>query len=162
MEVELEVKLDEALEVVEVVVDGTTKVLAVLEMVLVGELVCVLVVVRVVLDEDLAVEVEEDWWVVVVEVEVVEDPVDELDEVDVEEEEEEVTEAMVAPGNSISLLLAQSATQRLPEESRASPSGSARLVWLVPGALEVNEPCPITRDGFSPGSTGAANCSTLL
>ena len=134
------------------------------------------VVVEVLLDLLGVVVVAEDWVevelfvVVVVLVELVEEGVVvevlldlvEVIVVVVVEDEVVVVDPSVAAGNSITLLFEKSATQRLPEGSRAIPRGVNRPVWLVPAVPVLNPACPITNEGFSPGSTGAENCSTLL
>lgn len=81
------------------------------------------------------------------------------------EEEVEVVVLLDAPPpdppwNSSTLLFATSGTQRFPEESKARPSGSLKVVELVPCELEVKSVCPRTREALIPAVNGRANSRT--
>ena len=71
-------------------------------------------------------------------------------------------EAEPGPPYCRTLLLAESATQRLPLESNARPIGLFSPVEVVAAALVVKLDWPITRLAASPVETGALYSKTLL
>src|SRR2546427_8831496 len=64
--------------------------------------------------------------------------------------------------NSRTLLLAWSATQRLPDESRATPPGEVSWLCVVAGRLVVNLDLPMTSEEFIPFENGSRNSRILL
>lgn len=144
----VEVALTEEVEVVVAVyvVDNVVVVIEVVEMVVVVDTVVVEVTVV------LGVPVDVVVLVVVV---VLGMDVDDVDE-------DEVEELWPGAENSRTLLLPESATHRLPEESNATLSGAWSPLTVVAAAHELRSGCPMTADADSPETNGGEYRSILL